>query len=83
MSIRTLIEINHDSANDIVRGKDTFMQLLGMLLRGGDREAIEALKDDWGVHVVSQRHHADTFYIDEREDGFPAKYVNRSERTGA
>ena len=78
MSNRTLIEINHDCAHDIERGKDTFMYLLGLWLRCGDREAREALADDWGVRIISQRHHSDKFFIDEREDGFPAKYIDRA-----
>lgn len=79
MSIRTLIEINHDYGRDICKP-----ELLGLLQRAincAGRDEHQALEDGThgGVRVIATRHHADPFWIREGTDGFPAKsYIART-----
>jgi hypothetical protein len=82
MSIRTLVEFNHDCAHEISDQPLEFAALLKRFLCSGSNREAEAL-ERYGFRVVSQRHHADTFHIDNKTDGFPAKYYARSKRTGA
>jgi hypothetical protein len=82
MSIRSLLEFNHDYAHEIQAEPEAFLAALRRYQNCAEHEAAEEL-ERFGVRRVSVRHHADKFFIDEREDGFPAKYINRSERTGA
>lgn len=67
MSIRTLIEINHDFT---FRLDDDFMARLRTYLASGDRRAAEELKP-YGVTVIGSRHHSSDFYFDpDHVDGF-------------
>jgi hypothetical protein len=76
------LEFNHDYAHEITNDAAAFVAALRRYQNCADSETAAAL-ERFGVRRVSTRHHADKFFIDEREDGFPAKYINRSERTGA
>ena len=69
MSNRTLIELNHDYAHEM--GNTAFLDALGRYLRGGSREAAEAL-ERFGCTVISMRHHSGEFHIPPCTDGFPA-----------
>lgn len=71
MSMRTLIELNHDY--------DWFdnLEAVAWLRRyraSGSREDAEAL-ERFGIKVIGMRHHADKFIIDGRADGFPPHYL--------
>lgn len=73
MSIRSLIEINHDLGG--VLGDD-FLVVLGYYLKSGSKDDAEHLRR-FGVSVVGQRHHSSTWMIDGTPDGFPAHHVKR------
>ena len=67
MSIRTLVEINHDYT---WRMTPEVLALVQRYLASGTREAAEALKQH-GINVISQRHHSSDFYFDPAQvDGF-------------
>ena len=68
MSIRTLIEINHDRTWDMDRDPD-FLRALTGYLAGGSTRCKEAL-EQYGIKVISQRHHSSEFRIDPATDGF-------------
>lgn len=70
MSIRTLIEINHDRTWDMDRNPE-FLQALTGYLAGGSTRCKEAL-EQYGVKVIAQRHHSSEFHIDPATDGFAA-----------
>lgn len=69
MSIRTLIEINHDYSN----GLDVdFLARLQRYARSGHPNDAEALRD-LGAYVIADRHHADDYRIPVGTPGFPTK----------
>lgn len=82
MSNRSLLEFNHDYAGDIKNDSTAFLETLRRYLNSADQGHAAAL-ERFGVRRVSIRHHADKFHISDREDGFPASYYDRSERSGA
>lgn len=77
MSIRSLLEFNHDYAHEITNDPAAFIAALRRYQNCADRETAAPL-ERFGVRRVSTRHHADKFHIDEREDGFPARYFDRT-----
>jgi predicted transcriptional regulator len=58
MSIRTLVEFNHDYAHRIEEDGLQFLTLLEAVLRGHDKEATEELQHRFGVTVGRARHHS-------------------------
>lgn len=71
MSIRTLIEINHDAGYRIDDQPSEFAAALGRYLRSGDSRTAEEL-ERFGVRVIGQRHHSSDYRIDPQTDGFAA-----------
>lgn len=71
MSIRSLIEFNHDFTGQV---DDGFLMALKAFGASGSPEAADALRR-YGVRVISQRHHSSTYYIAGDVDGFPAKHL--------
>lgn len=55
MSNRTIMEFNHDFGGDIEDKPEEFLELLGAVLRGLDREAKERLQYRYGVTVGRTR----------------------------
>lgn len=71
MSIRTLIEINHDFSD----GLDAeFLARLQRYARSGHRDDADMLSD-MGVHVIADRHHEDEYRIPAGTPGFPSREV--------
>lgn len=68
MSIRSLIEINHDFA---WRMDADFQQALQRYLASGSQHEADALKLSYGLNVIGTRHHSTDFRIPEGTDGFP------------
>lgn len=64
MSIRTLIEINHDNEIDI-----EVLAALQQYRRSGHPDDAERL-EDMGVRVIASRHHADDYRIPAGAWGF-------------
>ena len=58
MSNRTIMEFNHDYAHNIEENSLTFLELIGAVMRGLDREAKEELQSRFGVTVGRTRHHS-------------------------
>ena len=71
MSIRTLIEINHDYT---ARDSDGLLAALQLYLNSASREHAEAL-ERYGIRVIGMRHHADNFILRGTPDGFPPQYL--------
>lgn len=75
MSIRTLIEINHDCGK---KGPDDgFLEALNRYIGCADRETAEAL-ERYGVRVLGMRHHSSPYIMDGTPDGFPVQYLERA-----
>lgn len=72
MSIRSLIEINHDYAPN-----ERAIEALNRYLASGAKEHAEALLP-FGIRVLGIRHHSGQFYLDGEPDGFPVKPFPRS-----
>jgi len=67
MSIRTLIEINHDFT---WRMDDEFLASLRGYLSGGSTRCADDLRAH-GIRVIAQRHHSSDFHVDpEKVEGF-------------
>lgn len=77
MSYRTLIEINHDFRPD---DDPRFLPALRRYLNSGCRETADAL-EPFGVRVIGMRHHSGNFILDSEPDGFPVKYLTRTDAT--
>lgn len=73
MSMRTLIEINHDYCGRL--DDPAFLAFLHLYLSSGNRENAEQL-EQFGVRVIGMRHHADKFVIKGDADGFPPLYLD-------
>lgn len=71
MSIRTLIEINHDYG---VRDQDALLPALQRYLNSGSREAAQEL-EHFGLRVIGLRHHSSPYILDGTPDGFPVQYL--------
>lgn len=67
MSLRSLIEINHDFTWRL--DDPEFVDLLCRYLSSGDRRTADDLRR-FGVTVISQRHHSADYHISGRPDGF-------------
>lgn len=67
MSIRSLIEINHDATHKL--DDPEFAAALHRYLCAGDSRTAEDLRR-FGVTVISQRHHSADYRIAGRPDGF-------------
>lgn len=76
MSLRSLIEINHDFTHRLER--DEFVEALTRYLCSGSRQNAEDL-ERFGLKVIGMRHHSGSFYLDGEPDGFPAVSVPRRE----
>ena len=63
MSIRTLVEINHDKIFMIEQRPDDFADDLLRYLSSGSKEAGEQL-EKYGVRVIGLRHHSDIYEIE-------------------
>lgn len=75
MSLRTLIEINHDVAG---REDTGLLVALARYVRSANREHAEAL-EQYGLRVIGMRHHSGNFIIEGDEpDGFPVKFMPRA-----
>jgi hypothetical protein len=72
MSMRTLIELNHDYSDRLVSAE--FAALLNRYLASGARTDAEALRR-FGALVIGLRHHSDNWIIDANSDGFPPRYL--------
>lgn len=71
MSIRSLIEINHDLVR--TEGDQTaFLRALQMFVNSGSKSEAELL-ERFGFKVIGQRHHSGVFYVEDNADGFPVK----------
>jgi len=67
MSIRTLVEINHDFTWRM--DDPDFVASLQGYLSGGSSRCAEAL-ERFGLKIVAQRHHSGQFVIPDDADGF-------------
>ncbi len=59
MSNRTIMEFNHDKAHEIEERSEEFLEALGAVMRGWDKQAIEILQQRFGVTVGRSRHHSE------------------------
>lgn len=66
MSVRTLIELNHDC----VRNDSALVEALARYAASGTREDAEAL-ERFGLTVLGLRHHSGRYYVESEPDGFP------------
>lgn len=57
MSIRTIVEFNHDRAHQIASNPDEFINLLGQALNSGSNECWARL-ERFGIRAVNGRHHS-------------------------
>lgn len=59
MSVRTIVEFNHDYAHKIAQRHLDFMMTLDDALRTGDAKYWEHLRQHYGVIRHTQCHHSD------------------------
>lgn len=69
MSIRTLVEINHDMTHRM----EDLLPVLTRYLCSGSAEDAERL-ERFGFNVIGQRHHSAAYHLREEPDGFPPVY---------
>jgi len=74
MSIRSLIEINHDFT---WRMDDGFLPALQRYLASGSEHDGDALRLLYGVTIISQRHHSADYVVKAPKGGFPARYIEK------
>ena len=67
MSIRTLIEINHDKTYSF---DAALIEVLASYLRSGDNNRYAGALERYGIRVISSRHHSTTYHIPPGVDGF-------------
>lgn len=72
MSMRTLVEINHDYSDRAASLE--MLSFLARYLASGSRDDAERL-ERYGIKVVGLRHHSELYVIDGRADGFPPRYL--------
>lgn len=60
MSIRSLLEINHDYAHQIEANPQRFMKALRNYLGSTDQRSVDEM-ERFGIVVFGSRHHADPF----------------------
>lgn len=58
MSVRSIVELNHDYAHDIVRDPEGFIQALRFYLGSASEQDAEALQR-YGITVAWKGHHSD------------------------
>ena len=59
MSMRTVVEFNHDRGRRIEDKKDEFINLIGMMIRGGPSEYVREHLEYFGVEIAFMAHHSD------------------------
>lgn len=67
MSIRTIIEINHDHLHNLRPGgfrEDLLPALLSALGQGPVREGDRLLCEAYGIRILGQRHHSETLKLE-------------------
>jgi len=66
MSMRTIIEINHDYLHELVPGgfREDLMPTLLYRLRNPISEADKQLLAAYGIRLLGQRHHSDTLQLE-------------------
>lgn len=74
MSMRTLIEINHDYSDRL--DDPAFVAFLQRYLASGGAREAEQL-ERFGVRVVGMRHHSSKYVIKGDADGFPPTYLDK------
>lgn len=74
MSIRTLIEINHDHTHDL---DQRFLEVLAAYLRSGDKSKHADDLERYGIRVISSRHHSTMYHIPANTVGFITKYPEK------
>lgn len=73
MSMRTLIELNHDYSDKLCSHE--LQAFLRYYLASGSKRDAEAL-ERFGAKVVAMRHHSDNWIVDGNADGFPPRYLS-------
>lgn len=71
MSLRTLLEINHDAA--ITDDLTLLTALQRYVSSASPRTAAEL--ERFGIKVVGMRHHSSAFVVPDGTDGFPVAYL--------
>ena len=79
MSMRTLIELNHDYADRLTDPE--FLAFLRYYLASGSREHAEHLQR-FGARVIGLRHHTDNWIVDADSPGFPPRYLKAAPEKG-
>lgn len=75
MSIRSLIEINHDRCGTMsLADREAFLEALDAYVASGSQRTAEPL-ERFGLRVVGMRHHSNNYVIDGKAEGFPAQYL--------
>lgn len=72
MSVRSLIELNHDLADRM--GDPAFLVVLENYLRSTSDENAMALSR-FGARVLSERHHSSAYHMRGEPDGFPVRHI--------
>lgn len=80
MSMRTLIELNHDYSENLTNPE--FLTFLGRYLASGDERDANILRR-FGAAVIGMRHHSANFVIDADTEGFPPTYLDERGRKAA
>lgn len=78
MSMRSLIEFNHDYTHKLDDGR-AFLDALDSYLKSGSRDRAEEL-ERFGVRVLGIRHHSSSYIMDGTPDGFPPQYLERAKK---
>lgn len=81
MSMRSLVEFNHDYAHKIVADPDGFVLALRHFLNGADLKTAEAL-ERFGVTVSVTAHHSDDRHavVNGREHDYVSADIKRRRR---
>lgn len=69
MSNRTLIEINHDYTSEM---GGRFLIALVQYMRSGSMSSGNEDLEEFGVRIISQRHHSEKYHIPPNAPGFEA-----------
>lgn len=59
MSVRTIVEFNHDYAHEIERREGLFVEMLGIALSSGSAEDWDMLRLRFGITLATSCHHSD------------------------
>ncbi len=71
MSLRTLLEINHDAA---ITDDLTLLTALQRYVSSANPRTAADL-ERFGIKVVGMRHHSSAFVVPDGTDGFPVAYL--------